>query len=258
MKRTLLMATCLAFISSVRAEIVSKPVEYRQGDTVLEGLSVYDAATQNKRPAVLVVHQWKGLGSYEKKRAEMLAKLGYNVFAVDIYGKGIRPANPQDAATEAAKYKENRTLLRARVLAGLEQLKRHPLTDTKKIGAIGYCFGGTTALELARSGADVTGVVSFHGGLSAPTPAQPGAIKARVLALHGADDPFVPPAEVAGFEEEMRKARVDWQLIAYGGAVHSFTDWDAGSDNSKGAAYNEKADHRSWEAMKQFFAEVLK
>jgi dienelactone hydrolase len=258
MKLIVWIATCLAFISSVRAEIVSKSVEYREGDTVLEGLSVYDNATQNKRPAILLVHQWKGLGSYEKKRAEMLAKLGYNVFAVDIYGKGIRPADPKDAAAEAAKYKENRPLLRARVLAGLEQLKRHSLTDAKRIAAIGYCFGGTTALELARSGADVAGVVSFHGGLGTPTPGQPGAIKARVLALHGADDPFVPPAEVAAFEEEMRKAHADWQLVAYGGAVHSFTDSNAGSDNSKGAAYNEKADHRSWEAMKQFFAEVLK
>ena len=258
MKLTVLISTCLAFILSARAEIVSKPVEYRQGDTVLEGLSVYDDATQDKRPAVLVAHQWKGLGSYEKKRAEMLARLGYNVFAVDIYGKGIRPANPQDAASEAAKYKENRTLLRSRVLSGLEQLKHHLLTDARKIGVIGYCFGGTTALELARSGADVAGVVSFHGGLGTSIPAQPGAVKAKVLALHGADDPFVPPAEVAAFEEEMRKARVDWQLVAYGGAVHSFTDWDAGSDNSKGSAYNEHADRRSWEAMKQFFAELLK
>src|SRR5687768_14140549 len=216
MKLKILIAACFACISIVRAEIMAKPVEYREGDAVMEGLSVYDDATRGKRPTVLLVHQWKGLGRYEKKRAEMLAKLGYHVFAVDIYGKGIRPANPKDAATEAAKYKENRTLLRSRVLAGLEQLKRHPLTDAKKIVAIGYCFGGTTALELARSGADVAGVVSFHGGLGTSTPAQPGAVKAKVLALHGADDPFVPPTEVAAFEAEMRRAGVDWQLVAYG------------------------------------------
>ena len=257
MKVTVSIAACLAFISTSTAEIISKAMEYREGTTVLEGLSVYDDATQEKRPSVLVVHQWKGLGSYEKKRAEMLAKLGYNVFAVDIYGKGIRHDNPKDASAEAAKYKENRALLRARVLAGLEELKRHKLTDTKKIAAIGYCFGGTTALELARSGADVAGVVSFHGGLGTSMPAKSG-VKAKVLALHGADDPFVPPTEVAAFEEEMRKARADWQLVAYGGAVHSFTDWNAGSDNTKGSAYNEAADRRSWEAMKQFFAEVLK
>jgi dienelactone hydrolase len=243
---------------SARAEIISKPVEYKQDQTMLEGWAVYDTAVQGKRPAILVVHQWKGLGDYEKRRSEMLARLGYNVFAVDIYGKGIRPNNPKDAAAEAAKYKENRTLLRARVRAGLDQLVNHPLTDSKRMAAIGYCFGGTTVLELARSGADISGVVSFHGGLSTPTPAEAKNIKARVLALHGADDPFVTPKEVDAFQEEMRQGGVDWQLFAYGGAVHSFTDWDAGNDNSKGAAYNERADKRSWEAMRQFFAELFK
>src|SRR6185503_1153293 len=136
--------------------------------------------------------------------------------------------------------------------------REHNLTDTRRIAAIGYCFGGTTVLELARSGADVAGVVSFHGGLSAPNPGDAEKIRCKVLAQHGADDPFVPPKEVEGFEQEMREAGADWQLIAYGGAVHSFTDWGAGSDNSKGAAYNEKADHRSWEAMKQFFNELFK
>jgi dienelactone hydrolase len=243
---------------SARGEIVSRPVEYKQGDTVLEGYSVYDDATPGKRPGVLVVHQWKGLGDYEKKRAEMLARMGYNVFAADIYGKGVRPQTPGEAGAQAGKYKSDRGLLRARVRAGFDVLAQHELTDPKRIAAIGYCFGGTTVLELARSGADIAGVVSFHGGLSSPTPADARNIKARVLALHGADDPNVPAKEVAGFEEEMRQAGVDWQLVAYGGAVHSFTDWGAGNDNSKGAAYNEKADRRSWEAMKQFFAELFK
>ena len=240
-----------------RAEIVSKAVEYKEGQTTLEGLWVYDDSVKGKRPGVLVVHQWKGVGDYEKKRAEMLAKLGYNVFAVDIYGKGIRHNNPKDASAEAAKYKNDRKLLRARVNAGLEVLKKQDLTDAKRVAAIGYCFGGTTALELARSGADVAGVVSFHGGLNTPNPTDAQRIKAKVLALHGADDPHVPPAEVAAFEQEMRDAKVDWSLVAYGGAVHSFTDWNAGNDNSKGSAYNEKADKRSWEAMKQFFAEIF-
>jgi dienelactone hydrolase len=243
---------------STKGEIVFKPAEYKQGDTALEGLSVYDDSVQGKRAAILVVHQWKGLGAYEKKRAEMLAGLGYNVFAVDIYGKGVRPETQQAAATEAGKYKNNRALLRARVRAGLDVLKNHELTDPKRIAAIGYCFGGTTVLELARSGGDIVGVVSFHGGLSSPTPADARNIKAKVLALHGADDPNVPPSEVAAFEQEMRQGGVDWQLVAYGGAVHSFTDWNAGGDNSKGMAYNERADHRSWDAMKQFFAEVFK
>jgi dienelactone hydrolase len=252
--------TVLAIMTalSARGEIISKPVEYKQGDTVLEGLSVYDDAIQGKRPAVLVVHQWKGLGDYEKKRAEMLARLGYNVFAADIYGKGVRPQTPQAAGAEAGKYKGDRALLRARVRAALDVLAQHQLTDPRRIAAIGYCFGGTTVLELARSGADIAGVVSFHGGLSSPTPGDARNIKAKMLALHGADDPNVPPKEVAAFEDEMRQGGADWQLVAYGGAVHSFTDWDAGSDNSKGAAYNERADRRSWVAMKQFFAEIFK
>ena len=175
-----------------------------------------------------------------------------------IYRKGIRPHTPEEAAGEAAKYKNDRALLGARAQAALAVLAKHELTDPKRIAAIGYCFGGTTVLELARSGAEIAGVVSFHGGLSTPDPTEPKKIRAKVLVLHGADDPNVPPQEVAAFEEEMRQAGVDWQLIAYGGAVHAFTDWSAGSDNSKGAAYNERADRRSWEAMKQFFVEVFK
>ena len=256
MRCILLFLVTLALGVFARGEIISKAIEYKEGSTTLEGLWVYDDAAKGKRPSVLVVHQWKGLGEYEKKRSEMLAKLGYNVFAVDIYGKGVRPNNPKDAAAEAAKYKSDRALLRARVTAGFNELKKLAPTDPKRIAAIGYCFGGTTALELARSGADIAGVVSFHGGLGAPTPGKQ--IKAKVLALHGADDPFVPPDEVKAFEEEMRRSGADWQLVAYGGSVHSFTDWNAGNDNAKGSAYNEKADKRSWEAMKQFFAEVLK
>src|SRR2546422_4623858 len=132
----------LLAVMTARAEIVSKAIEYKEGSATLEGLWVHDDSLPDKRPSVLVVHQWKGLGDYEKKRSEMLAKLGYNVFAVDIYGKGIRPDNPTDAAAEAARYKENRRLLRARVAAGLEMLKKNELTDSTKIAAIGYCFGG--------------------------------------------------------------------------------------------------------------------
>jgi dienelactone hydrolase len=188
----------------------------------------------------------------------MLVKLGYTVFAVDIYGKGVRADNAKDASARAAKYKSDRALLRARVNAGLDVLRKNSRVDGGRLAAMGYCFGGTTALELARSGADVRAVVSFHGGLNTPNTTDAKQIKGKVLALHGADDPFVPPAEVAAFSDEMRQAGVDWQLVSYGGAVHAFTDWNAGRDNSKGAAYNEKADLRSWEAMKVFLAESLK
>jgi len=251
-----LLAASTALVA--RAELVSRAVEYRQGDTVLEGFSVYDDTVTGRRPAVLVVHQWKGLGAYEKKRAEMLARLGYNVLAADIYGKGVRPSTPAEAGAQAGKFKNDRPLLRERVRAAWELLAKDERTDAKRVAAIGYCFGGTTVLELARSGADLAGVVSFHGGLSSPTPEDARNIKAKVLALHGADDPNVPAKEVAAFEDEMRKAGVDWQFVAYGGAVHSFSDFDAGSDNSRGAAYNEHADLRSWAAMKAFFGEIFK
>ncbi|MDB6123228.1 MAG: Dienelactone hydrolase [Pedosphaera sp.] len=258
MKRLVPVLMVFFCVMVARAQIHTEAVEYKDGDTVLEGFSAYDESIQGKRPAVLIVHQWKGLTDYEKKRAEMLAKLGYNVFALDIYGKGVRPQDPKEAGAQAGKYKGNRELLRQRANAGLAVLKNHKLTDTKKVAAIGYCFGGTTVIELARSGADIKGVVSFHGGLDSPKPEDGKNIKARVLALHGADDPNVPAKDVAAFEDEMRNAKVDWELVKYGGAVHSFTDWNAGNDNSKGAAYNEKADKRSWEDMKQFFGEIFK
>jgi len=243
---------------SVPAAIQTKTVEYQQGDTTLAGTLVFDDAVKTKRPGVLVVHQWMGLTDYEKHRAEMLAQLGYVAFCADIYGKDVHPKDVSEAGPVAGKYKNDRTLLRARVNAGLETLKKSELVDTKRVAAIGYCFGGTTVIELARSGADLAGVVSFHGGLDSPTPADGKNIKGKVLACHGADDPYVPAKDLAAFESEMRDSKVDWQLIAYGGAVHSFTQPMAGNDNSKGAAYNERADKRSWEAMKQFLSEVLK
>jgi dienelactone hydrolase len=244
--------------TALSGAIRTQTVEYRDGDTVLEGFVAWDDAVTGKRPGILVVHQWMGLTDYERKRCEMLAGLGYVAFAADIYGKGVRPANPGEAGGVAGKYKNDRPVLRGRVNAGLEKLKALETCDASKTAAIGYCFGGTTVLELARSGAEVAGVVSFHGGLGSPTPADASRIRGKVLALHGADDPFVPVAEVAGFEKEMRDAKCDWQLVAYGGAVHSFTHWTAGTDNSKGAAYNEKADKRSWSAMKGFFEELFR
>jgi len=250
------MATICAI--SAQATVQTKIVEYKQGDTTLEGVVAYDDAFKGPRPGVLIVHQWLGLTDYERKRAEMVAQLGYVAFCADIYGKGVRPQNTQEAGAQAGKYKSDRPLLRARVDAGLEALRHQPQVDPKHIAAIGYCFGGTTVIELARSGADVAGVVSFHGGLDSPTPADGKNIKCKVLVCHGADDPYEKPEDLAAFENEMRNSKVDWELIKYGGAVHSFTQPMAGNDNSKGAAYNEKADKRSWEAMKQFLAEVFK
>ena len=244
--------------ASMQAAVQFQKVEYKQGDTVCEGLLVYDDIFKGPRPGVLVAHQWKGLTDYEKMRGELLAMRGYVAFCADVYGKGVRADNAKDAGELAGKYKADRKLLRERITAALSFLRGHERVNPKQIAAIGYCFGGTTVLELARSGADVAGVVSFHGGLSSPTPADAKNIKAKILVCHGADDPFVPADEVQAFEKEMREARVDWQLVAYGGAVHSFTDKNAGNDNSKGAAYNGAADVRSWREMKMFLDEVLR
>lgn len=240
------------------AEIRTEVVEYRQGDAVLEGYLAYDDAIQGKRPGILVVHEWWGLNSYIMRRTEQLAKLGYVAFAADIYGKGVRAKHPDDAAAFSGVYRKNRQLLRARANAGLDVLRNGKFTDPGRIAAIGYCFGGTTVIELALSGADIAGVVSFHGGLSGFDLADAKHVKAKVLVLHGADDPFIPAEQIAAFQEGMRKAGVDWQMNYYGGTVHSFTNPDAGSDPSKGLAYHEKSDRRSWDAMKTFFAEILK
>jgi dienelactone hydrolase len=243
-------------ILTSRAAIHTETLEYKQGATTLEGFIAYDDSISGKRPGVLVVHQWLGLTDYEKRRATMLAQLGYVAFCADIYGKDARPKNVQEAGTTAGKYKSDRKLLRARVNAALDELKKNDLVDIKHVAAIGYCFGGTTVLELARSGADLNGVVSFHGGLDSPTPADGKNIKCKVLALAGADDPFQKPEDLTAFESEMRDNKVDWQIVFYGGAVHAFTQPDPGFVNA-GAKYNEKADKRSWEAMKQFFAEIF-
>lgn len=256
MKKFIAVLLALGATLSVHAKIVTQAVEYKQGDATLEGYLAYDDAVSGKRPGVLVVHQWLGLTDYEKHRAEQLAALGYVAFCADIYGKGIHPKDPSEAGPLAGKYKNDRALLRARVNAGLDVLVKNEFVDPKRIAAIGYCFGGTTVIELARSGADIAGVVSFHGGLDSPTPADGRNIKCKVLVEAGADDPFQKPEDLTAFESEMRDSKVDWQITFYGGAVHSFTQPNPGFVNP-GAHYNEKADKRSWEAMKQFFAEIF-
>ena len=239
------------------AAIVTRPLEYKAGDLTLIGYLVYDDAKPGQRPGVLVVPDWTGLGDFAKKKAEEVAALGYVALAVDMYGGGLIAADQEEAAKLSGALKANRAEMRARVRAGLEALAKRPQVAPGKLAAIGFCFGGTAVLELARSGAPVAGVVSFHGGLDTPDPGDAKNIAGKVLVLHGADDPFVPPSEVSAFEDEMRRGKVDWQLNAYGGAVHSFTNPKAGVDPSRGAAYNESATRRSWRAMRDFFAELF-
>jgi dienelactone hydrolase len=248
---------CWMAMMPARGEVVEKAVEYSAGGVVCEGFHAYDDEVSGKRPGVLIVHQWTGLTDYEKMRARMLVALGYNVFALDIYGKGVRPPGPPASAQEAGKYKGDRGLYRERLRAGLEVLLKDERTDAGRLAAIGYCFGGTGVLELARSGAKVAGVVSFHGGLDSPTPEDGKNIQGEVLVLHGDADPFVPAADVAAFEKEMQAAEVSYHLVRYPGVVHAFTQKMAGDDPSKGAAYDAKADAASWEEMKAFFGRLF-
>ena len=247
----------LALSELAHGEVRTETVEYTNGDVRLEGVLAYDDAAAGPRPGVIVVHEWKGLGPYAVRRAEQLAQLGYIALAADMYGKGVRAKDHTEAAALSGIYRSDRRLMRERIAAALDTLRRHPLADPQRVAAIGYCFGGTTVLELARSGADVVGVVSFHGALDTPNPEDARHIKGSVLVLTGGADPHVPPEQVVAFEGEMKQAGVHYRLITYEGAAHSFTVPEAGSDPSTGAAYNADADQRSWEAMKAFLQEVF-
>ena len=246
---SLLSLALAAFTASAFAKVKTETVTYKDGSAELEGFLAYDDTRSSKRPGVLVIHDWTGLQDYAKSRATQLAELGYVAFAADIYGKGVRPTDPKECAVQAGTYKKDLPLLRRRVLLGLDQLKKSPGVDSAKLAAIGYCFGGTSVLELARSGTDVRGVVSFHGGLSTTMPAEERKVKARILVCHGGADSHVN-AEVPGFKAEMEKAEAKMEFITYEGAQHGFT--------KPGPAYQEKADKESWAAMKKFFAEILK
>ncbi len=256
MKYLVALVLMLALVGGAHAKMVTKTVEYKQDGTVLKGFLVYDDQWRGKRPGVLVVHEWWGLNDYIQKRTEELARMGYVAFAADMYGGGIATKDPQEAAKLAGQVRGT-PLMRERAQAALKVLADNPLVDPKRLAAIGFCFGGTAVLELAYSGADLAGVVSFHGGLTAPKPEDLKRIKARILVLHGADDPHVTAADIAAFQDGMRKAGADWQMVYYGNTVHSFTNPASGSDKSKGIAYNPLSAARSWEAMQAFFKEIF-
>ncbi len=258
MKRSaILLLALLALGSNAMAKVVTQTVEYKHGDTVCQGWFSYDDAFKAPRPGVLLVHDWMGCTDHQKEQVEKLAAMGYAALAADVYGKGVRPANAEEARAQAGKYYGDAALTRARVRAGLDFLALQKQVDPARLAATGYCFGGRCVLELARSGAPLKAVVTFHGSLASSNPGDAKNVHAKVLVLHGADDPFVKPEEVNAFMDEMRAGGVDWTLVQYSGAVHSFSDPRAGNDNSKGAAYNATADRRSWQAMSDFLAETL-
>jgi dienelactone hydrolase len=257
-----LVAVCLTFTAQAfgaeKSDIREMYLEYEHEGTMLEAFVAWDEALDGKRPGVIVVHEWNGINEQILRRCRMLAELGYVGFAADIYGKDVRPKTPEESARQAGIYRSDRTLMRGRINAALSKIRTLPQVDPARIVTMGYCFGGGVALEHARSGADILGAVSFHGNLDTPNPSDAKNIKGKILVLHGAADPHVPMEQVLAFKEEMDEAGVDWQLYMYGHAVHSFTNPDAGNDPSAGAAYDEKADRRSWGALLMFFEEIFK
>lgn len=231
-------------------------VSYDDGSQKLIGLAMKPKTALKNKPGILILPAWKGIDARAKTSADELSKLGYHTFIADIYGEGNYPKSNAEAGEKAGFYKKNRDQYRRRIRLALDQLIQSG-ANKDQIVIIGYCFGGTGVLEAARAGMPVKGVVSFHGGLAKGDIASVQPITTKILVCHGADDPYEPQQEVLGFQQEMREAKADWQMIYYANAVHSFTDHDAGNDNSKGAAYNENAEKRSWQHLLIFLKEVL-
>ncbi len=236
--------------------IQTKYIDYKDGSTALEGFYAADETLTTIRPAILVVHDWSGRNEFSCQKAEQLAQLGYIGFAIDMFGKGVLGRNNDEKMALISPFLNDRGLLTLRILSAYHALKKLEYVDTSRIAAIGYCFGGLCVLDLARSNADVCGVVSFHGLLNAPSERQQTPIKAKVLAFQGHDDPMVPPEQVLAFENEMTAAQVDWQVTTYGNTTHGFTN-PLANDNKLGTLYNPVAAERAWLGMKIFFEEIL-
>jgi dienelactone hydrolase len=260
--RRLALAVCVFIAStvSVYAAVQGEDVEYTADGTALKGYLAYDDAISGTRPGILVVHEWWGHNEYARRRAEMLAELGYAALAVDMYGEGKQAAHPDDAGKFATALRKNIPLAKARFLAAMEFLKQQPATDPDRIAAIGYCLGGGIVLEMARAGMELDGVASFHGSLGTSQPAKSGVVKAKVLVFNGADDPFVKPEQIARFKAEMNTAGVDYDFINYPGAKHSFTNPQADAFGKKFGmplAYDRDADEKSWARMQLFFESIF-
>ncbi len=261
MKKLLLSLTLLCLSTAALAAVQGKEVSYTANGTTLKGWIAYDDAVKGKRPAVLVVHEWWGHNAYARKRANMLAELGYVALAVDMYGDGKQAQHPDDAGKFAGEVAKNKPLGKARFEAAMKLLRKQRNVDGNRLAAIGYCFGGSVVLEMARTGEDLKGVASFHGGLGTDSPAQPGKVKAQVRSFTGADDKMIPVTQVEAFKQEMEKAGVNYKVVVYSGAMHSFTNPDAdalGKQFNLPLAYNAEADKDSWTQAQAFLADVLK
>src|SRR5438094_3745353 len=253
----LAMVAVLLSLAPRNVNVKTREIEYRQDGTVLQGFVAWDDAARGKRPGVLVVHEWWGHNEHARNQARRLAEAGYVGFALDMFGKGKVTTHPQEAQAFVSEVTKDPAVLAARFNAALEQLKRDPHVDPRRLAAIGYCFGGGVVLGMARSGADLAAVVTFHGSLETRSPAQPGKVKARVLVLAGGADPFVPPEQVEAFRKEMQAAGAHFEIVTYPGAKHGFTNPDAAEYGMPQLAYDADADRQSWAAMLQVFREVL-
>lgn len=237
--------------------VVGNTVGYLDEGELLEGFFAYDDAIEGPRPVVLIHHAWVGRDEFVADKARKLAELGYLAFATDMYGKGILGSSPEENARLMQPFMENRAKLQQRLHAALKAVKLMPWADNNRIAAIGFCFGGLCALDLARTGADIRGVVSFHGLLGAPDNIPDPKIKAKVLVLHGHDDPMGSPEQVLELQTELTKAGADWQVHVYGHTMHAFTNPVANNPNF-GTVYQPVADRRSWQAMQNFLTEIFR
>ncbi len=267
MKHLLFGLTMIAMVmvvvgpAAAAPKIEGKPVEYTAGGVTLKGYLAYDENVKDKRPGVLVVHEWWGQNEYVRKRARMLAELGYTALALDMYGEGKMAGHPDEAGKFASEVMKNFPVAKDRFLAALEFLKKQPTVDPDRIAAIGYCFGGGVVLNMARQGVDLKGVASFHGSLAVIKPEQPTQIKAAVRVYNGADDKFSTPEQIDALKKEMADQKVNFKFVNYPGAVHSFTNPESteiGKKFKMPVAYNKAADKASWDDMKGFLAEIFK
>lgn len=257
---TLMALVIFGFSASVHAKVIGKEISYKDGDTPLKGYIAYDDAIKGKRPGILVVHEWWGHNAYARKRADMLAKLGYTAMALDMYGEGKTADHPDDAGKLSGAIASNMPLMKARFLAALNTLNAEPTVDPAKNGAIGYCFGGSVVLTMAREGVDLTAVGAFHSQVGGKTTAEKGKFKPSVLVANGADDKWIDPKSVDAFKKEMEDAGVKYKYLTYPGAVHGFTNPEATGLGEKfhiPIAYNKKADKESWAELTKMFKEAF-
>jgi len=257
MKAHWMLTTFLSFASTAGAAVKTKAVDYTDGTTPLQGFLAWDDSAKEKRPGILVVHEWWGHNQHARNQALRLAKAGYVAFALDMFGKGKVTTHPKEAQAFVAEATKDPKTMDARFQAALALLKKDPHVDPAKLGAIGYCFGGGVVLNEVRQGADLQAAATFHGSLKAQTPAKPGAIKARILVMTGDADPMIPPEQVDAFRKEMTEAGAKFEIISYPGAKHAFTNPDADKTGMAALAYNAEADQKSWAALLAFLKDVF-